>query len=200
MLIYLLPLLGYLLGSISFSYHITKLLIGRDIREIGSKNAGAQNVMLSVGKIPGLLVMFLDIGKGTAAILIAQVFSAPDYIIITSSITAFLGHVFPFYLQFRGGKGFATFVGLLPLLAFVPGLICGILFFIFRFLIIKNSIISGLLAFSFLPFLVLYFTGNLIYFSGFLFLMLLRWLFEYPPLEKIILQRSKGLEKSILNG
>lgn len=189
MFIYLLLLFGYLLGSISFSYHITKLLKDVDIREIGGKNAGAQNVMVSVGKIPGLLTMFLDIGKGVAIIFLAQKLGTPDYIIMLSGIAVFLGHVFPFYLDFRGGKGFATFLGLIPLIAFVPGVICGILFFLFK-LTIRNTILSNLLAFSFLPFLILYYTNNWAYFSGFLFLMILRWLFDHPTLEKIVLRRN----------
>lgn len=178
MLVYFLPILGYLLGSISFSYHITKLLKGADIRTLGIKNTGTKNVYLSVGKVPALLTLIFDLGKGMGIVLLSYAAGAPDFIVMASAIAAFLGHVFPFYLQFKGGKGLATLIGIALLLTPVPLLISGGLFLFLRLFLFKN-VLANLIALSFLPFLVLYFDQNLVYFLGFLFLISLRWLFDY---------------------
>src|SRR5688572_13669801 len=124
MLPFLLILSSYLLGSIPFSYLVVRLLKKEDIRALGSGNVGATNVTRSVGKIPGLVALILDIAKGWAAVMFAaQVVTATgwpfpyDFHPILGTRTfwlglagflAVMGHMFPVWLHFRGGKGVAT--------------------------------------------------------------------------------------------
>ena len=117
MLIVLIILLAYLIGAIPFG-----VLIGRifrvDIMSRGSKNIGATNVVRTVGVIPGILVLTLDLLKGTLATYLAIFYLNDPLLIITAGLAAILGHMFPVYLKFKGGKGAA--VGLGVLLAIAP--------------------------------------------------------------------------------
>ncbi|MFQ5647144.1 MAG: glycerol-3-phosphate 1-O-acyltransferase PlsY [bacterium] len=117
--------LGYLLGSISFSYHAGKLLKGIDLREHGSGNLGSTNTIRILGKKPGIAVQILDILKGLVSLLIARQLLAqthlPDglriYILIAAGCASVMGHMFPFYLKFKGGKGVNTSLGVFLYLA-----------------------------------------------------------------------------------
>lgn len=111
------PVAAYLLGSISFSYFMVWLLRGRDIRDVGSGNAGATNVLRTTGLAPALLVLLLDIAKGAVPVLIAVDLEANPITVAATALAAVLGHVFPLYLRFRGGKGVATALGALAALA-----------------------------------------------------------------------------------
>jgi glycerol-3-phosphate acyltransferase PlsY len=128
---------GYLLGSLPSAYLAGRLRKGIDIREVGSRNMGAMNVFYEVGRIEGVLVTLADLGKGIVAILLARWLSGVP--LITSfawlrdglaGVAAVIGHVFPVFLKFRGGKGGATIMGILmflmpwaiPLLAIVFGI------------------------------------------------------------------------------
>ena len=102
---------GYLLGSIPFGLLITRFAGLGDIRNIGSGNIGSTNVLRTGNKGLAALTLILDILKGTLAVLIAGLYG-PDVAII-SGLGAFLGHLFPVWLKFKGGKGVATFLGIL---------------------------------------------------------------------------------------
>jgi glycerol-3-phosphate acyltransferase PlsY len=102
--------LGYLLGSIPFGLVLTKLAGLGDVRDIGSGNIGATNVLRTGKKGLAALTLALDLLKGTAAVLIAGAFAGP-YGAIVAGFGAFLGHLFPVWLGFRGGKGVATYIG-----------------------------------------------------------------------------------------
>lgn len=106
-------LIGYLIGSVSPAYILGKILKGIDIREHGSKNAGTANVYHVLGLWPAVITAFYDVFKGLIAMLIAYLLKAPPIFVFMSGIAAIIGHVFPFYLQFHGGLGVATSVGLL---------------------------------------------------------------------------------------
>jgi glycerol-3-phosphate acyltransferase PlsY len=108
---------SYLLGSISWSYLIVRLLQGRDVRTVGSGNAGATNVMRAAGKGPAVAALVLDIAKGVAAVAVARALAAPPAVVGAAAAAVVLGHVFPLYLGFRGGKGVATAAGALGALA-----------------------------------------------------------------------------------
>lgn len=126
---YVLPVvISYLLGSITFSYLMGKLLKGIDIREHGSGNAGATNTLRVLGTIPGILVLLLDMGKGAAAVLIAK-FVAPEaaWIHVISALAAVSGHTWPVFLKFKGGKGVATTIGAVAALTFFPTLYAGLI-------------------------------------------------------------------------
>lgn len=115
--------LGYLLGSIPFGIVITRAFGLGDLREIGSGNIGATNVLRTGNKTAALLTLLLDSGKGAAAVLIARAI-APEDAVQLAGFAAFLGHCFPVWLGFRGGKGVATYLGTLLALFWPVGLAC----------------------------------------------------------------------------
>lgn len=119
---------GYLIGSISFSYLFGKMLKGIDIRQHGSGNAGATNTMRVLGVGPAVTVLLLDGLKGVAAVVIARLI-APDMAApaVLAGIFAIIGHNWPIYFGFRGGKGIATTIGVMATLSFWPALIAGVL-------------------------------------------------------------------------
>jgi len=103
---------GYLAGAIPFGLIITRLAGTQDIREIGSRNIGATNVLRTGRKDLAAATLICDALKGTAAVLTALRFGGPDAA-LAAALGAFLGHLFPVWLKFKGGKGVATFIGLL---------------------------------------------------------------------------------------
>jgi len=112
---------AYLAGSISFSLLVVWLLRSVDVRTVGSGNAGATNVLRAAGRWPALLVLLLDIAKGLVPVQLARRLEAPSAVVAATALAALVGHVFPLYFGFRGGKGVATgfgaFVALVPLAA-----------------------------------------------------------------------------------
>ncbi|HEV7517451.1 MAG TPA: glycerol-3-phosphate 1-O-acyltransferase PlsY [Thermoanaerobaculia bacterium] len=108
---------AYLLGSISWSYLLVRLLKGSDVRTVGSGNAGATNAMRAAGKGTGAAVLLLDMGKGVAAIAAARAFAAPPAMVGAAAVAVVLGHVYPVFFGFRGGKGVATSAGAMGALA-----------------------------------------------------------------------------------
>ena len=112
---------SYLLGSFSFSLAVVWLLQRADVRKVGSGNAGATNVLRAAGRWPALLVLLLDISKGIVPVRVARALGAPAEIVAAAAFAVVVGHVFPLYFGFRGGKGVATgfgaLVALLPLAA-----------------------------------------------------------------------------------
>ena len=119
-------LLGYLLGSIPFGMVLTKLAGTQDLRSIGSGNIGATNVLRTGRKGLAAATLVCDMLKGTAAVLVTYHFFGPDLAIL-AGIGAFLGHVFPVWLKFKGGKGVATYIGVLLALAWPAALAFGVI-------------------------------------------------------------------------
>jgi len=111
MWLYLLPLLAYLLGSVSSAVVIARLMGLRDPRDVGSGNPGATNILRYGGKAAAILTLAGDILKGVIAVLIARALTADDVVIALTGFAAFLGHLFPVFFGFRGGKGVATALG-----------------------------------------------------------------------------------------
>ena len=109
--LYSLPVLAYLLGSISSAVVIARVMGLPDPREIGSKNPGATNILRYGGKLAAVLTLAGDILKGAIAVLIARTLTADAVIITLCGFAAFLGHLFPVFFGFRGGKGVATALG-----------------------------------------------------------------------------------------
>ena len=136
-------IISYFLGSIPFGLILSKLFLKKDIREIGSGNIGATNVLRSGNKIIGYLTLLFDILKAVIPVLYIKI-NYPDLIYI-SSLSVFLGHVFPLWLKFKGGKGVATYVGIL----FSINIIYGFIFCISWMLVFffsKYSSLSSLVA------------------------------------------------------
>lgn len=121
-------IVAYLIGSIPFGYLIVRGKIGADIRETGSGGTGATNVSRRVGKAAGVVTLVLDALKGGAAVLIAVRLTQNDWLIAAAAIAVLVGHIFPVWLGFRGGKGVATGAGVFLVLAPVPVLCAGVLF------------------------------------------------------------------------
>ena len=123
---------SYLLGSIPFGYLIVNATTGSDVRQTGSGGTGATNVSRSAGKGAGILTLFLDALKGAAAVLLAEfLLRSNDHAVWwigACGVIAMLGHIFPVWLRFRGGKGVATGVGVFLILAPLAVLIAGVLF------------------------------------------------------------------------
>jgi acyl phosphate:glycerol-3-phosphate acyltransferase len=119
----LVAVLAYLLGSVPFGIVITRALGLGDLRAIGSGNIGATNVLRTGNKGAALATLLLDAGKGGAAVLIARALVGEDAAQL-AGFAAFLGHLYPVYLRFKGGKGMATFLGTLLALAWPIGLAC----------------------------------------------------------------------------
>jgi glycerol-3-phosphate acyltransferase PlsY len=111
MLIYLLPLAAYLFGSISTAVLIARAMGLQDPREVGSRNPGATNILRYGGKTAAVLTLLGDILKGVIPVLIARVLTTDAVIITLCGFAAFLGHLFPVFFSFRGGKGVATALG-----------------------------------------------------------------------------------------
>lgn len=116
---------GYLLGSIPFGVILTRLVTGEDVRSIGSGNIGATNVLRTGRKDLAFATLILDAGKGAAALLIARYLFNSEVAGAIAGGAAFLGHLFPVWLGFKGGKGVATFFGLLLAACWPLGLLAG---------------------------------------------------------------------------
>ena len=137
---------SYLMGSIPFGLILTKIFLKKDIREIGSGNIGATNVLRTGNKLIGYLTLILDVLKAVIPVLYIK-FNFPELVYI-SSLSAFIGHVFPIWLKFKGGKGVATYVGILFSINYFLGIIFVvswlIIFFISRYSSL-GSILSSLI-------------------------------------------------------
>ena len=120
---WLIILLGYLLGSIPTAYVAGRLLRGVDIRQMGDGNAGARNAFHQLGAKTGIAVFFLDVSKGALAILIAQTANISQIAVLLTGIAAVIGHNWPIFIGFRGGKGESTSIGVLVTVITQPMLI-----------------------------------------------------------------------------
>lgn len=125
----LIVVLAYLLGSIPFSYLIVKLVAHKDVRRVGSGNVGATNAMRVAGKAAGAAALLLDVAKGVAATLIARRLGAPPALVGAAAVAVMLGHCYPVWLKFQGGKGVATSAGAMGALA-PPAMALSLLVFI----------------------------------------------------------------------
>ena len=150
-------ILSYLIGSIPFGFILTKIFLKKDIREIGSGNIGATNALRTGNKLIGYSTLCLDILKAVLLIIFIK-FNYFDYVYI-SSLCIFIGHVFPLWLKFKGGKGVATYLGIL----FCINLIFGFVFigvWFLTYLVSKYSSLSSLFAALSIPCYVLIFANE----------------------------------------
>ena len=170
-MLYLILLISYSIGSIPFGFLLTKIFLKKDIREIGSGNIGATNALRTGNKLIGYSTLVLDIGKAVTLLIIIKL-NFSEYL-FTSSIAVFLGHVFPIWLKFKGGKGVATYVGILFCTNIYLGAIFVIVWFVV-FIISKYSSLASMIASLLVP-LSSYFLFNDInyYFYIILFLLIL---------------------------
>ena len=178
--------ISYLLGSIPFGLLLTKFFLNKDIRNIGSGNIGATNVLRSGSRLLGYTTLILDILKAVVPVIYIK-FNHADFIYI-SSLSVFLGHVFPIWLKFKGGKGVATYVGILFSINLIYGLFFGITW-ILIFLISKYSSLASLVGSLSIPIYLLIFNENQILFFVIMFVLIF-----YTHRENI--KRLKNKEES----
>jgi len=158
------------MGSIPFGYVITKIFLKKDLREIGSGNIGATNALRTGNKLIGYTTLTLDILKAIVTVIFIK-FNYPDYIFI-SSLCVFIGHVFPVWLKFKGGKGVATYVGILFCINIIGGFIF-IATWSISYLISKYSSLSSLLATLIIPIYFYFFSDEKnIFFFLIMFIMI----------------------------
>ena len=182
----ILSILSYLMGSVPFGFILTKVFLKKDIRDIGSGNIGATNALRAGNKSLGYGTLFLDIIKAIIPVVYVKL-NYPDYIFI-ASLCVFLGHIFPIWLKFKGGKGVATYVGIL----FSINLIIGFVFigvWFFTFLISKYSSLSSLSASLSIPIYLFFFTSQNLVFFLIMFILIL-----YTHRENV--KRLKNKEES----
>ena len=168
--LFLIILVSYLFGSIPFGLLLTKIFLKKDIREIGSGNIGATNVLRAGNKILGYSTLVLDILKAVLPILYIKFFM-DDYLYI-SALSIFIGHVFPIWLKFKGGKGVASYLGILFCLDIVTALIFGVVW-ISVFILFKFSSLSSLLASLTIPIFHFFYNSNSDYYFYFMMFILI---------------------------
>ena len=162
-------IISYFLGSIPFGLILTKIFLNKDIRTIGSGNIGATNVLRSGNKLLGYTTLFFDVIKAIIPVIYVK-FNHADFIYI-SSLCVFLGHVFPIWLKFKGGKGVATYVGILFSINLLYGLIFGIVW-ILIYLFSKYSSLSSLVGSFSIPIYMLMLNENQIIFFVIMFVLI----------------------------
>ena len=180
-------IISYLMGSIPFGFILTKIFLKKDIREIGSGNIGATNALRTGNKLIGYSTLLLDVIKAILPVLYVKI-NHPELIYI-ASLCAFLGHVFPIWLKFKGGKGVATYVGIL----FTINILLGFIFcvtWLLIFLISKYSSLSSLIGSLTIP-VYIFFNDQM---SNALFFGIMFVLIFYTHRENI--KRLKNKEES----
>ena len=167
--IFLIIIVSYLLGSIPFGFLLTKIFLKKDIRKIGSGNIGATNALRTGNKAIGYSTLLLDILKAIIPILFIKI-QYPEFVFI-SSLAVFLGHVFPIWLKFNGGKGVATYLGMLFCINYILGFIF-IVTWLIVFLVSKYSSLSSLLASLIIPIYYFYINDESYYFFIIMFILI----------------------------
>ena len=180
---------SYLMGSIPFGFILTKIFLKKDIREIGSGNIGATNALRTGNKLVGYSTLILDIVKAIIPVIYVKM-NYPELIYI-ASLCAFLGHVFPIWLKFNGGKGVATYVGIL----FSINILLGLIFVVswgFVFLIFRYSSLSSIIGSLSVP-LYLFITTEK---SSVIFFITMFVLIFFTHRENIIRLKNKEESKT----
>ena len=163
-------IISYLLGSIPFGFIFTKIFLNKDIRKVGSGNIGATNALRTGNKSIGYATLISDILKAVIPVIFIKIYYT-EYLYI-SSLCVFLGHVFPIWLKFKGGKGVATYVGILSCINIYLGIIFGIVWFI-TFFIFKYSSLSSLIGSLSIPIINFFiFKEEIIFFFVIMFVLI----------------------------
>ena len=169
-MLFLILFLSYLIGSIPFGFLLTKIFLKKDIRKIGSGNIGATNALRTGNKLIGYSTLALDISKAVILLLIIK-FNFSEYL-FTSSIAVFLGHVFPIWLKFKGGKGVATYVGILFCIN-IYLVIVFIVSWLVIFTLTKYSSLASMLSSLFVPLTSYFLLGDNNYYFYIIFSLLI---------------------------
>ena len=179
---------SYLSGSIPFGLILTKIFLNKDLRKIGSKNIGATNVLRTGNKTIAGLTLFLDVSKGIIPILITKEYFTD--LIYLSSLAAFLGHIFPVWLKFKGGKGIATYLGIIFILSFNLGVTFCVSWILIS-IVSKYSSLSSILS-SMIVFLISFLNNNF-ELSSYLFITFI--IILYTHRQNIVRIKNKSEDK-----
>ena len=186
--IFLVFLLSYISGSIPFGLILSKFFLNKDIRKIGSKNIGATNVLRAGNKYIAALTLLLDIFKGVVPIVITNYYF-PNLIYL-SGLMAFLGHIFPVWLKFKGGKGIATYLGIIFALSLKLGLFFCVSWILIAF-ITKYSSLSSIVS-TLIIFLISFLEKNF-ELNSFLFITFVITLYTHR--QNIVRLKNKNEDK-----
>ena len=168
--LFIIGIISYLMGSIPFGLILAKIFLKKDIREIGSGNIGATNALRTGNKLIGYSTLILDVLKAVIPVLYVKI-NFPDAVYI-SALCAFIGHVFPVWLKFKGGKGVATYVGILFCLNIYLGFLFGLVW-LATLILFKYSSLSSLIASISIPFISYFIFDNQNYFFfGIIFILI----------------------------
>ena len=182
--------ISYLMGSIPFGLILTKIFLNKDIRDIGSGNIGATNVLRTGNKIIGYLTLSLDVLKAVIPVLYIK-FNYPELVYV-SSLSVFIGHVFPLWLKFKGGKGVATYVGILFSINYILGFVF-IASWLIIFFILRYSSLGSILATFIIP-VFIFFNPN--YESEYFFIiMFILILFTHRENVKRLINKEESKTK-----
>ena len=180
--------LSYLSGSIPFGLILTKFFLNKDLRKIGSKNIGATNVLRTGNKLIAGLTLMFDIAKGVIPILLTKEYFTD--LVYLSSLAAFLGHIFPVWLKFKGGKGVATYLGIMFVLSFKLSFIFCISWIIIS-LVTKYSSLSSIM--SALIIFIFSFLNNNFELTSYLFVTFI--IILYTHRQNIVRIKNKSEDK-----
>lgn len=193
----LIGVISYCLGSISFSVIFSKKMAGFDVREKGSGNAGSTNVLRTVGKKAAALTLICDILKGIVAVLLAYAFShivedANGALMVQiAGVMVVIGHTFPLFFKFKGGKGVATSIGIIMLINYQIGLIC-LIFALLVIILTKTVSIGSIMAAILFPVLTLLLHENYLIEGNYIIFGIL--------LALIVIFNHRANIKRIMNG
>ena len=183
-------IISYLVGSVPFGFILTKIFLKKDIRDIGSGNIGATNVLRTGNKIIGYLTLSLDILKAVIPVLYIK-FNYPELVYV-SSLSVFIGHVFPLWLKFKGGKGVAAYVGILFSINYILGFVF-IASWLIIFFILRYSSLGSILATFIIP-VFIFFNPN--YESEYFFIiMFILILFTHRENVKRLINKEESKTK-----
>ena len=180
-------LYSYFLGSIPFGLIITKIFLNQDIRNIGSGNIGTTNVLRTGKKSLAIATLLLDALKGYASVIVSLIYF--DDLVYLSSLICFIGHIFPIWLNFKGGKGIAVYLGIIIALSFPLGVVFGICWILIA-LIFKYSSLSSMVG----ALIVLFFSIILNNYSLTFFLFIIFTIILFTHRENI--RRLKNSKES----
>jgi len=175
---------GYLVGSISFGYILVKLFHKKDIRNIGEKITGGTNVIKNFGKPLGVTAALLDILKGLLVVSLWFKLTGSEWIAVIAGVSALLGHIFPVFLNFRGGKGQSVAIGGLFFFLYKELLIILMIWAVLSFLI-KKVYFCGTIAISTFPFLSIYFGQSILMLFLTIVMVVLRWVAQVKAFKSM---------------
>lgn len=194
----IIAIIAYLLGSISFSVIISKKMAGFDVRQKGSGNAGTTNVLRSVGKKAAIFTLILDVLKGVLAILVAYIAGKivknidKSLLVQIAGIAVIIGHTFPIFFNFKGGKGIATSLGVLIMTNWNIGLIC-LVFALVLMALTKIVSLGSIAAAILFPILIIFMPSNSYLVEG-------NYIIYSIILTVLVIYNHRANVKRLLNG